>query len=991
MAEVPDDLPGYVCWDPGEVGRVINTEAAAPSIDVLLATHQKVPLERLSLAEAGSLQSTGFVEESTVLEAVTGKTDGALIVPIIGDSGSGKSHFVLWLHAQLMSGDVRQSWRRVVYIPKNDLYLANVIELILQKEEGEEFNELRKAVKEATTSLDVPTAAIRLRNAVAVAVAGLPTEGNEALEVIVEGLPALLSDPTYKDYLIGEGRAFAVTASAALGEADEEVQARFVDGDLPMVSADVQDDMAAESKEFLKLLGNRSLREATYEALNQVRDTAMSEVFGIKPNQLVRVIRRLREDLYERDPKTEIVLMIEDFTLLQGVQYELLEAMLELPYKDGKQVLCEMKAVVAVTSGRFSELVAKNDTLRTRLESQGHVYRIDLAVGEEGGGRLTEEQLISFLARYLNVARIGPGGVSAGGSVTNACASCDLEDQCHPVFKADVEEHGLYPLNPAFIENLAASHGGKINPREVLNSLRRVLVDEAEYLRHLRAPSESFLRHLEPSNPDLKNDVLLSPPVRNEISKADAATGERRIGVQTWWDREKDNVAELDPDLLAAFGLAPIEVSPGGWKGGTKRGRTRTDRIERSDGPTPIDEWLNGRQLPSTIARSIRQHIRASIVDIVGGVTLLVTEDELATLFQNDSIRIENSAGGGALSGNAHAEDFECSASNAVFFASVVASAGKGLAEVPASAVIDYTAELHRRSKSVGGALAERRSAWDDEMPGIARAVALYALAAGLAESGEVEGLLTGLARDATESRHEADMWFPRLAGSANAFKAFRSERGRVLGFATGAKSLERGDAISYDLAALLPPLEELSQNWQLHEADLSCINANLARSLRGLDKELDGAHSLLLNWHKRVTNLLGADSSDAAAAIDRVASAETAAVKVGVASSDLSFSTQTQADLPGMVEEVGCLLGDWDSIDLGQRISGVLALSRERLEEMREECDRVETGLDQALEAATKQARLGPNDDPLELAAGVEKSVECLRETAEAAREYAA
>ena len=32
--------------------------------------------------------------------------------------------------------------------------------------------------------------------------------------------------------------------------------------------------------------------------------------------------------------------MIEDFTLLQGIQHDLLEAMIELPAREGRQVMC---------------------------------------------------------------------------------------------------------------------------------------------------------------------------------------------------------------------------------------------------------------------------------------------------------------------------------------------------------------------------------------------------------------------------------------------------------------------------------------------------------------------------------------------------------------------------------------------------------------------------------------------------------------------------
>ena len=99
--------------------------------------------------------------------------------------------------------------------------------------------------------------------------------------------------------------------------------------------------------------------------------------------QLVAVMRELRMRLFEENPDLELILMIEDFTLLQGIQHDLLEAMIELPRREGQQVMCAMKTVMAITDGFFTRVLASSDTLRTRIAAHGHVYNLDVQYGAD--------------------------------------------------------------------------------------------------------------------------------------------------------------------------------------------------------------------------------------------------------------------------------------------------------------------------------------------------------------------------------------------------------------------------------------------------------------------------------------------------------------------------------------------------------------------------------------------------------------------------------
>lgn len=109
------------------VNACIKNEAETADVSVLLAVHQPSPLVQRN---AG----TGFVMPSTemdlldafITENVPG---GALLMPITGPSGVGKSHIIRWLDAQLQRSANRDSFH-IICIPKS-ASLRTVVALIL--------------------------------------------------------------------------------------------------------------------------------------------------------------------------------------------------------------------------------------------------------------------------------------------------------------------------------------------------------------------------------------------------------------------------------------------------------------------------------------------------------------------------------------------------------------------------------------------------------------------------------------------------------------------------------------------------------------------------------------------------------------------------------------------------------------------------------------------------------------------------------------------
>src|SRR3954452_13655764 len=134
------EFNGYVCWDRNTVTATIATEAVSPSDSVFLATHAPLDIHRTSVA-GGRLGVPKVVTEKDVLrDFLTRPTNnGVLIMPVLGESGAGKSHLVRWIAAQVTSTSKRQ----VIYLPKDNTSLAGVINRLLADNHGSPFDEIR--------------------------------------------------------------------------------------------------------------------------------------------------------------------------------------------------------------------------------------------------------------------------------------------------------------------------------------------------------------------------------------------------------------------------------------------------------------------------------------------------------------------------------------------------------------------------------------------------------------------------------------------------------------------------------------------------------------------------------------------------------------------------------------------------------------------------------------------------------------------------------
>ena len=102
----------YACWKPAMVRQVMDVEATQPEEHIFLATHYPTKMYRQNLEAQSRIP---YNEESFLRDFL--ETPDFAFVPILGTSGTGKSHLIRWLYTRLRS-ICREPHYRVLLIPK---------------------------------------------------------------------------------------------------------------------------------------------------------------------------------------------------------------------------------------------------------------------------------------------------------------------------------------------------------------------------------------------------------------------------------------------------------------------------------------------------------------------------------------------------------------------------------------------------------------------------------------------------------------------------------------------------------------------------------------------------------------------------------------------------------------------------------------------------------------------------------------------------------
>lgn len=643
----------YVCWTSENVTATIPTEAATPSDAVLLATHAPLRIRRQSSStDTGASQ---VLSEAEVLEEfLNGETNnGVRVATVLGESGAGKSHLVRWINAKIP----RKQGRHVIYLPKTETSLKDVVEALLIDQHAPELDEIRRRVSSLGSGITPDEMEHKILAELAEALRTAEPDNAYGRALVGDnGLRLFFIDPLFEAHLLRPKSFIKRRAEHALRgrDADEpDVPLEFTAEELPLDivdNANLGEAALATQKLFRRLVASAPMQAEAVRLLNEHLDVAVTKAASLNVGDIGRAFQQIRKTLVGQ----EIVLLIEDVALIQGVRRDLLDAIVEVGIVQGSEKYAAVRTMLAVTPSYYREQLP--ETFRRRAEASSPIYQVDVDLRLGGGDKEQEDLLVDFVGRYLNAARVGKDALEASApAVPNACQRCPLgiegQERCNTTFGvsgSDGKQYGLYPYNRAAvvraIEACAELHGDRVqfNPRKVLSrAIRDVLTSTIDVIRSGNFPQPSFLAE-ESAGIGL---ATLPTHVREQIEEQYAPEEAGRLTtLLTFWGAL--NTQPINEEILQVFSHPPIKIERGsidpgdsGDAGDSQRGGPSSQNDGLVDKSVQIqtrqiDDWAkpDGTVLPQRLASELRKVVREALISRIDWFDLAIKEPDKKTI-----------------------------------------------------------------------------------------------------------------------------------------------------------------------------------------------------------------------------------------------------------------------------------------------------------------------------------------------------------------------
>lgn len=630
-----------------DVIACVKTDAEAVDKAVLLAVHQPMQFERRIIG--GDLGTVDACDEHELLRTFLSPnlSDGRVIVPIVGSSGVGKSHVIRWLDAQIRRLPGSEQ-RVIIRIPKG-MSLKGVLGILLKDLPGAAYDRFRTELLRAQEALEPEEAAGLLCEMLAHTVTEMGIEARARLLknpadksaeerfafCRAEMLPALLRNQLLRDQHFvrtRDGRDGVIKQLVAqLTEsrdpsADDDRQHLFTADDLSFATDIDRDALGRIEARALAQLERDDRRSIAARILNDALDDAKQRLLRLDPT-VSELFDSVRQELLKE--QHELVLLIEDFAVLSGLQKQLLQVVIKEAFRDGHQVLCTMRTALAYTTGYMDTA-----TVLTRANIE---YRIP----DEPG---TEEEILSRIERlvgaYLNAARFGQDSLERAYK-TKSQDTENLENWI-PVFSQDVEPearstldafgasrdgYDLFPFNQAVIRELSREgciHGGRLVyiPRFAIQNVINKVLDHRQLFAEGHFPPAAFGSHGRPLPARIAEEVQRRVPV---------SAFERYLRFLKYWGGFPGTPAEIsqmEPRIFEAFGLDQLIFE----KDSTQPERpatpptTQMQRVSQEQPPGSrgvepleakwahvLENWRAGTTIPQADATQLRKWIAEAV------------------------------------------------------------------------------------------------------------------------------------------------------------------------------------------------------------------------------------------------------------------------------------------------------------------------------------------------------------------------------------------
>ncbi|GGA00044.1 protein DpdH [Sphingobium fuliginis] len=613
-------MRNVLCWDPGAVRQVINPFAEHISDSLFRAVHSdwdlKVsPQVGKSFQEIGEASWADMTPPAFLSDFLREDRPHALAA-ILGETGSGKSHLVHWMRLNIKPTKDRV----VLVVRKSGTSLRNIVKMIIAElptEQQASFLETLQSAGDGTQSRADQKQQLLNDLAQVIREEVLPTDADEIEEGLASSLPDLFQDPHMrKEHFLGDNTVIAeiVDHIFAPSNAKDRPDKRrvFVEGDLPLGGMDFAhaSRLARDAIDLIELDPAVHLPLAI-RIINRNLDRAVARTLSFSGDRIEELMTRLRT--YLKSQGQELVLLVEEFARLQGIDRALLQAITS----QGDERQCKMRTAIAVTTG-FFQSVAETAYMRTT-----HIVDMDRSAGRAEGRSVTKASLNQFTARYLNAVRLGRDGIiqwsdaaAPGDSPLSKCDTCIHQTECHAIF-GEVDGYGLYPFTSQALWNAAsradASMPERLNPRVLQNDLLVEVLDN--FGPEVATGTFPPFKLLE----KLGGITALPAVAQAELRNRNPQNYQRWATFLELYDGT-GTIANLDERLRAAFEVPEI---PGA--------DAAKPSEPTADTPTPeapprnaaskedllIEQWIGGQGLDQSVANNLRLLVFSAVSNAI--------------------------------------------------------------------------------------------------------------------------------------------------------------------------------------------------------------------------------------------------------------------------------------------------------------------------------------------------------------------------------------
>lgn len=620
------------------VTQCILSQAESFDQSVFLAVHQPMRFRR-EVVNATNAAPEVHNERALLVDFLQeNPPHGSLILPIVGNSGVGKSHAVKWLYSKVS----RDEKRHCIWVRKG-ASLKRVLEELLCGLIGPQYETLRSRLLAAREKLPPELTAKYLRS-------NLIQQIKESAKQVTERmgksqadkrlkafgkhdmLPAALEDQhLWRNHFYGNDEnpsgilhriAEHVTSDGGVDIDQRKHQFEADDFRLPETVKIA--DLSLEARKFFSTLGDQdNHRQYAADVANAAIDAAKRELLGLSGESLLDIFTDLRRELLNED--RELILLVEDFVVLSGLQGALLDVITAPAVRDGRQELCTMRTALAYTTGYLT-----HDTVLTRA---GHVWHLDETIQDDED---IWPRVLNLIGSYLNAARIGQEDLREAHLAAPESDWLPVFTMVHdPEIKSAMESFGrapngfpLFPLNRAAIEQLTFDKYGErvcYNPRSVIKDVLRPILHQRKFFENRQFPPMALQQTLKSASVIEKLKLNCSP---DELY--------RQMKLLAYWGGQPkawSDLARIPRQLWLAFELSPpsvdfspIEaacepkviaqrkvVAPSPVVGVVDTPSTSLDEFDRKWSPI-LEAWQDGTMIPQAEANRLRTDIATAIL-----------------------------------------------------------------------------------------------------------------------------------------------------------------------------------------------------------------------------------------------------------------------------------------------------------------------------------------------------------------------------------------